>query len=75
MKPMPSMPKYTKYITVKPKLLRLQAPYIRNTVAIKKKIYAMNIGGFGEYHIRISDAIKFESIPITSQQNLKGLDL
>ncbi len=72
---MPSMPKYTKYITVKPKLLRLQAPYIRNTVAIKKKIYAMNIGGFGEYHIRISDAIKFESIPITSQQNLKGLDL
>ena len=75
MKPMPSMPKYTKYITVKPKLLRLQAPYIRNTVAIKKKIYAMNIGGFGEYHIRISDAIKFESSPITSQQNLKGLDL
>ena len=75
MKPMPSMPKYTKYITLKPKLLRLQAPYIRNTVAIKKKIYAMNIGGFGEYHIRISDAIKFESIPITSQQNLKGLDL
>ena len=75
MKPMPSMPKYTKYIAVNPKLLRLQAPYIRNTVAIKKKIYAMNIGGFGEYHIRISDAIKFESIPITSQQNLKGLDL
>ena len=69
------MPKYTKYIAVNPKLLRLQAPYIRNTVAIKKKIYAMNIGGFGEYHIRISDAIKFESIPITSQQNLKGLDL
>ena len=75
MKPMPSIPKYTRYIAVKPKLLRLKAPYIRNTVAIKKKIYAMNIGGFGEYHIRISDAIKFESIPITSQQNLKGLDL
>lgn len=75
MKPMPSMPKYTKYITVKPKLLRLQAPYIRNTVAIKKKIYAMNIGGFGEYHIKIRDAIRLEIIPITSQQNLTGLDL
>ena len=72
---MPSMPKYTKYITVKPKLLRLQAPYIRNTVAIKKKIYAMNIGGFGEYHIKIRDAIRLEIIPITSQQNLTGLDL
>ena len=75
MKPMPSMPKYTKYITVKPKLLRLQAPYIRNTVAIKKKIYAMNIGGFGEYHINISEAIRFEIIPTTSQQNRKGLEL
>ena len=31
-------PKYTKYIVVNPKLLRLKAPYIRNTVAIKKKI-------------------------------------
>ena len=69
------MPKYTKYITVKPKLCLLQAPYIRKQVAIKKKIYAMNIGGVGEYHIRINDAIKFEIIPITSQQNLNGLDL
>ena len=75
MNPMPSMPKYTKYMAVNPKLLRLNAPYIRNTVAIKKKIYAMNIGGFGEYHIRISEAIKLEIIPITSQQNLKGFDL
>ena len=75
MKPMPSMPKYTKYITVKPKLLRLQAPYIRNTVAIKKKIYAINIGGLGEYHIKIKDAMRLEIIPTTSQQNLKGLDL
>ena len=75
MNPMPSMPKYTKYITVKPKLLRLQAPYIRNTVAIKKKIYAINIGGLGEYHINIREAIRLEIIPITSQQNLKGLDL
>jgi len=75
MKPMPSMPKYTKYMTVKPKLLRLKAPYIRNTVAIKKKIYAINIGGFGEYHIKIRDAIRLEIIPITSQQNLTGLDL
>ena len=75
MKPMPSMPKYTKYIAVNPKLLRLQAPYIRNTVAIKKKIYAINIGGLGEYHIKIKDAMRLEIIPITSQQNLKGLDL
>ena len=75
MKPMPSIPKYTRYMAVKPKLLRLKAPYIRNTVAIKKKIYARNIGGFGEYHIRIRDAIRLEIIPITSQQNLTGLDL
>tara|TARA_R100001591_G_scaffold45005_1_gene56151 strand:+ start:37 stop:273 length:237 start_codon:yes stop_codon:yes gene_type:complete len=74
-KPMPSMPKYTKYIAVNPKLLRLQAPYIRNTVAIKKKIYAINIGGLGEYHIKIKDAMRLEIIPITSQQNLKGSDL
>ena len=74
-KPMPSMPKYTKYIAVKPKLFLLNAPYIRNTVAIRKKIYAMNIGGFGEYHINIRDAIRLEIIPITSQQNLIGLDL
>jgi len=73
--PMPSMPKYTKYMTVKPKLLRLKAPYIRNTVAIKKKIYAMNIGGFGEYHIKINEAIRLDIIPITSQQNLIGFDL
>ena len=74
MKPMPSMPKYTKYMTVNPKLLRLQAPYIKNTVAMRKNIYATNIGGFGEYHIKISEATKLESIPITSQQNLKGFD-
>ena len=75
MKPMPSMAKYTKYITVNPKLLRLQAPYIKKKVAIKKKIYAINIGGFGEYHISIRDAIRLEIIPTTSQQNLKGFDL
>ena len=75
MKPMPSMPKYTKYMAVNPKLLRLKAPYIKNTVAIKKKIYAINIGGFGEYHIKIRDAIKLEIMPMTSQQNLIGLDL
>ena len=75
MNPMPSMPKYTKYMTVNPKLLRLKAPYIRNTVAIKKKIYAMNISGFGEYHIRIREAIRLDTIPITSQQNRVGLDL
>ena len=70
---MPSMHRYTKYITVNPKLFLLQAPYIKNTVAIKKKIYAINIGGVGEYHIRINEAIKFDTIPITSQQNLNGL--
>ena len=69
------MPKYTKYITVKPKLLRLKAPYIRNTVAIRKNIYATNIGGLGEYHISINEAIKLDNIPITSQQNRKGFDL
>jgi len=72
---MPSIPKYTKYMAVKPKLLRLKAPYIRKQVATKKKIYAMNIGGFGEYHIRINEAIRFDTIPITSQQNLVGLEL
>tara|TARA_B100000941_G_C28237550_1_gene414759 strand:+ start:101 stop:328 length:228 start_codon:yes stop_codon:yes gene_type:complete len=75
MNPMPSMPKYTKYITVNPKLLRLQAPYIKKKVAIKKKIYATNIGGLGEYHININDATRLDNIPITSQQNRKGLDL
>ena len=73
MNPMPSMAKYTKYITVNPKLLRLKAPYIRKQVAAKKKIYAMNIGGLGEYHISMSEAMRLEIIPITSQQNLKGL--
>jgi hypothetical protein len=34
----------------------------------------MNIGGFGEYHIRINEAIKFDTIPITSQQNLVGFE-
>ena len=72
-KPMPSMPRYIKYMSVNPKLCLLQAPYIKNTVAIKKKIYAINIGGVGEYHIRINEAIKLDTIPITSQQNLKGL--
>ena len=73
--PIPSMPKYTKYITVKPKLLRLHAPYIKKQVAIKKNMYAINIGGFGEYHIKIKEAIRLEIIPITSQQNLIGFDL
>ena len=72
-KPMPSMPRYIKYMSVNPKLCLLQAPYIKNTVAIKKKIYAINIGGVGEYHISINEAIKLDTIPITSQQNLRGL--
>ena len=75
MKPIPSMPKYTKYMAVKPKLLRLNAPYIKKQVATKKNMYAINIGGFGEYHIKIRDAIRLEIIPITSHTNLKGLDL
>ena len=45
-KPMPSIPRYIKYINVNPKLCLLQAPYIKNTVAIKKKIYAYNHKGF-----------------------------
>ena len=69
------MVKYTKYITVKPKLLRLHAPYIKKKVANRKKMYAMNIGGFGEYHINIREAIKLEIIPITSHTNLLGFDL
>ena len=73
--PMPSMAKYTKYMTVKPKLLRLHAPYIRKQVATRKNMYVTNIGGFGEYHIKISDAIRFDIIPMTSHTNLKGLDL
>ena len=73
--PMPSIAKYTKYIAVKPKLLRLNAPYIKKQVATKKNMYAINIGGFGEYHIKIRDAIRLEIIPITSHTNLKGLDL
>ena len=72
---MPSIPRYTKYIVVKPKLLRLNAPYIKKQVAIKKKMYAQNIGGFGEYHIKINDATRLDTIPITSQQNLVGLDM
>ena len=72
---MPSIPKYTKYMAVKPKLLRLKAPYIKKQVATRKKMYAQNIGGFGEYHININDAIRLDIIPITSQQNLLGLDL
>ena len=75
MNPTPSMQRYTKYITVNPKLLRLHAPYIRNTVAIRKNMYAMNIGGFGEYHINIKEAIRLEIIPTNSKQNLIGLDL
>ena len=35
----------------------------------------MNIGGYGEYHIRINEAIRFETMPITSAQNLLGLDV
>jgi hypothetical protein len=38
-------------------------------------MYAMNMGGFGEYHIRIRDATRLEIMPITSQQNLTGFDL
>ena len=58
---------------VNPKLCQSHTPYIRSTVAIKKKIYAINIGGVGEYHISINEAIKLDTIPITSQQNLRGL--
>ena len=59
----------------KPKRLRLNAQYVRKQVATRKKIYAMNTGGFGEYHIRISDAIRLEIIPTNSHQNFIGFDL
>jgi hypothetical protein len=36
-------------------------------------MYAQNIGGFGENHIKIPDATRLEAIPTTSQENLKGL--
>ena len=75
MNPIPSMQRYMIYITVNPKLLRLKAPKIKSAVAIKKNMYAQNIGGFGEYHIKIKEAITLEAIPITSQQNLNGFDL
>ena len=58
-----------------PKLFLLYAPYIKKHVAIRKNMYAINIGGLGEYHINISDAIRLDIIPVTSQQNLKGLEL
>jgi hypothetical protein len=35
----------------------------------------MNIGGFGEYHIRIIDAVRLDIMPITSAHNLTGLFL
>ena len=38
MNPTPSMPKNTKYIAVKPKLLLLYARYIKKQVAIRKKM-------------------------------------
>ena len=63
------------YISVNPKLRLLHAPNINRAVAIKKKIYAQNIGGLGEYHISTNAAITLDIIPSTSQQNLKGLDL
>ncbi len=67
------MAKYAIYITVNPKdFLDIAAP-INSTVAIRKKMYAQNIGGFGENHIKIPDATKLEAIPTTSQKNLKGL--
>lgn len=63
------------YIIVNPKLRLLHAPNISKVVAIKKKMYAQNIGGLGEYHINIRAANTFDIIPATSQQNRKGLDL
>ena len=52
------MAKYAIYITVNPKdFLDIAAP-INSIVAIKKKMYAQNIGGFGENHIKIPDATR-----------------
>lgn len=48
------------------------AQVINNADATKKKMYAANIGGFGEYHINIKDAIRLDNIPMISATNLKG---
>lgn len=69
---MKSITKYPTYIAVKPKLLREKAALINNTLAVRKKMYATNIGGVGEYHISIKLATKLASIPDTSIQNLTG---
>jgi len=64
---------YPRYINVKPKLLRENAALINNTLAVRKNMYAQNIGGVGEYHMRIRLAPMLASIPVTSVMNLKGL--
>lgn len=66
------MARYTIYITVNPKLLLEKAAVIKSADANKKKIYAQNIGGSGEYHINMILATKFDIIPIISAVNLTG---
>lgn len=70
--PIKSIIIYPRYITVNPKLLRENAALINNTLAVRKNMYAQNIGGVGEYHIKTMLAIKLEIIPVTSTQNLTG---
>ena len=72
MNPTPSMPRYSRYIRVMPTLLRDRAQVISSADAIRKKMYAANIGGLGEYHINIKDAIRLDTMPMISAMNLTG---
>ena len=66
------MPRYSKYIKVMPTLLRDRAQVISSADAMRKKMYAANIGGFGEYHINIIDATRLDTMPMISAMNLTG---
>jgi hypothetical protein len=66
------MPRYRRYIKVMPTLLRDRAQAINSADATRKKMYAANIGGLGEYHINIKDAIRLDIIPMISAMNLTG---
>ena len=72
MNPTPSIPRYSRYIRVMPTLFRDRAQVINNADAMRKKMYAANMGGLGEYHINIKDAIRLDIIPMISAMNLTG---
>jgi len=72
MNPTPSMPRYSRYIRVMPTLLRDRAQVINNADAMRKNMYAANMGGLGEYHIRMVEANRLEIMPAISAMNLIG---